>query len=63
MDAAAVLGGELARQHMRRSDLVERIATLNERMAKSLRELGETDLKIVQLQGQIKRVVVRRAEA
>lgn len=61
MDASELLGGELARAHMRRSNLVERISVLNERMAKTLRELGETDLQICDLKTKINRVVRRAA--
>jgi hypothetical protein len=62
MDAEELLGGRLARAHMRRSKLKDRIAWLNDEMHKAMRDLGKTDTEIWDLKGKIQRVS-RRAEA
>lgn len=51
----AALAAALGHAHMRRSNLCDRISILNERLAKALRELGETDIRICDLKDQIKR--------
>lgn len=57
------LGGQLARAHMRRSDLRERISQLNEDLHKAMRQLGETDTKIWDLRSKIQRVSNKGAAA
>lgn len=63
IDAREVLSGELARCHMRRSDLVERISRLNEAIGKTLRQLGETDIRICDLKEKIRRCSAERKAA
>ncbi len=66
MDVLAVLAGELAAAQMRRSNCIEQMAKHTERIAKALRAMSEEDLRIVDLEQQIRRAtltVQRKAAA
>jgi hypothetical protein len=65
MDPLHVLTGELAKAQQRRANYIERMARLTEQIAKALRAMCEEDLRIVDLERQIRLspLAIRRKEA
>lgn len=54
MDPLLTLTAELAKAQLRRANLVEAMARMSEKIAKTLRMMSEEDLKIVDLERQIR---------